>query len=193
MPRDFTAVNAYQIPMDRFIAAWNLEPAELARLTDESIDHFLALLARADAAAVVFVPDDPAADDGAAADPTERGLAWTVGHNVVHATASGEEYAAVAASLARGVEFHGRPRSETPWRGVTTVAQCRQRLEESRRIHLASLRMWPDAPDLAKGYAPWRQSGWVNAQGIFAWGLAHDQCHHQQVARVLERARVARS
>jgi DinB family protein len=189
--RDFTPVNTYAVPMARFIEAWNPTPDELARLTDASIDRFLALLAAADDAAVVFVPDDPDADDGAAGDPAERGLAWTIAHNIVHATASGEEYAAVAADLARGVDFHGRPRFETPWRAVTSVEQCRQRLEESRRIRKASLLMWPDRPDLRRGYAPWRQSGWVNAQGIFVWGLAHDQSHHAQIARILGQARAA--
>jgi hypothetical protein len=107
---------------------------------------------------------------------------------VVHATASGEEYAAVAAELARGIEFHGRPRYETPWQMVTTVAQCRQRLEESRRMRLASLRMWPDLPDLRKGYTPWKQSGWVNAQGIFTWGLVHDQGRRAQIAKIIHQA-----
>jgi hypothetical protein len=51
--------------------------------------------------------------------------------------------------------------------------------------------MWPDEPDLERGYCPWRQSGWVNAQGIFAWGLAHDQAHHAQIGRILDQARSA--
>jgi len=191
MPPDFSPVNTYQVPMDRFIADWNPPPSALARLTEESIDAFLDLLAGATDADVVFVPDDPRADDAAAADPADRGLAWTVAHNVAHATASGEEYALVAAELARGVDFHGRPRFETPWQRLTTVEQCRRRLAESRRIRLASLHLWPDEPDLAKGYAPWRQSGWVNAQGIFAWGLAHDQSHLGQIGRILEQARAA--
>ena len=189
---DFAPVNSYAVPMDRFVREWNPTPDEFARLTDESIDRFLALLTDAVDADVVFVPVDPDADDAAAADPADRGLAWTVAHNIVHATASGEEYAAVAAELARGVEFHGRPRFETPWQTVTTVARCRQRLEESRRMRLASLRLWPDRPDLGKGYAPWKASGWVNAQGIFAWGLAHDQSHHRQVATILAQAHAAR-
>jgi hypothetical protein len=138
---------------------------------------------------VVFVPEDPDARDDAAAYPADRDRAWTVAHNVVHATASGEEYAAAAAGLARGIEYHGRPRYETPWQRVTTVAACRQRLEESRRIRLASLRMWPDRPDLDKGYTPWKRSGWVNAQGIFAWGLAHDQSHRAQIAKILRQVR----
>jgi len=186
--RDFTAVNAYAIPMDRFARKWNPNPAELARETEASVAGFLALLADATDADIVAVPDDPAAVD-AAADPADRGLAWTIAHNVVHATASAEEYAVVAADLARGVEFHGRPRYETPWRAITTVAGCRQRLAESRRIRLASLQMWPDAPDLGKGYAPWRESGWVNAQGIFAWGLAHDENHRRQIAGILAQIR----
>ena len=53
------------------------------------------------------------------------------------------------ADLARGVAFHGRSRSEVPWETVTTIAQCRARLEESRRMRLASLDMWPDQPYLA--------------------------------------------
>lgn len=190
---DFAPVNAYAIPMDRFVAAWNPAPEELARLTEESVDRFLGLLAEAADADIVFVPDDPEAADAAAADPNDRGLAWTIAHNVVHATASGEEYAAVAAGLARGVPFHGRPRYETPWRAVTTVAHCRDRLNESRRIRLASLRMWPNVPNLSMGYAPWKQSGWVNAQGIFAWGLAHDQSHRAQVAQILRQATRSRS
>jgi hypothetical protein len=190
--RDFTPVNTNAVPMARFIDDWNPAPDELARLTDASIDRFLALLATASDADIDFVPDDPEADDGAAADSADRGLAWTVAHNIVHATASGDEYAAVAADLARGVDFHGRPRFETPWQSVTTVEQCRRRLEESRRIRLASLRMWPNRPDLSRGYAPWRRSGWVNAQGIFVWGLAHDQGHHAQVERILQQAHAAR-
>ena len=186
---DFALVNAYAVPMDRFVREWDPTPEVLARLTDESVDAFLALLAGCSDADVVFVPDDPDAHDPAAVDPTDQALAWTIAHNVVHATASAEEYAAVAADLARGVEFHGRPRAETPWQTVTTVVQARQRLEESRRIRLASLRMWPDRPDLTKGYAPRRQSGWVNALGIFAWDLAHDQSHHRQIARILAQLR----
>jgi len=188
---DFAPVNAYDIPMDRFVQEWNPTTDELARLTDASIAAFLALLTDASDADVVFVPDDPAASDTAAANPGKRVLAWTVAHNVVHATASGEEYATVAAELARGISFHGRPRFETAWQAVTTVAHCRDRLEESRRIRLASLRMWPDAPNLDTGYAPWQQSGWVNAQGIFAWGLAHDQSHLTQVSNILAQAEAA--
>lgn len=183
---DFAAVRSYTLPMERFIEEWNPDREALARHTNASIDRFLELLDGLSDEEVTFVPDDPDAADHAAADPTDLALAWTIAHVIVHATASGDEYSSTAAELARGVDFHGRTRYETPWQQVTTVAQCRQRLEESRRIRLASLQMWPDSPHLAKGYTPWKASGWVNAQGIFAWGLSHDESHHEQVAQIRE-------
>ena len=189
MTMDFTPVLTYAVPMDQFIQDWNPAVAQLADLTNASIDGFHAMLRDLSDTDVVFVPTDPDARDDAAADPADRDLAWTIAHNVVHATASGEEYAAVAAELARGIDFHGRPRFETPWQAVTTVAQCRQRLEESRRIRLASLQMWPDRSDLRKGYTPCKASGWVNAQGIFAWGLVHDRGHRAQIAKILRQVR----
>jgi uncharacterized damage-inducible protein DinB len=188
VPIDLTPVLTYTVLMDRFIDEWNPTVDELARLTNDSIDGFLTLLRDLGDDDVTFVPVDPDARDDAATDPADRALAWTIAHNVVHATASGEEYAAVATELTRGVEFHGRPRYETPWETVTTIAQCRQRLEESRRLRLASLQMWPDRPDLRKGYTPWKASGWVNAQGIFAWGLVHDQGHRAQIAKIVRQA-----
>ena len=189
--RDFSPVNRYVVPMDRFMQEWQPTPAELSALTDASIDHFLKLLEGATDTNVVFVPDDPDALDLAAVNRADRELAWTVAHNIVHATASAEEYATIAAELARGVDFHGRSRFESPWQSVHTVAECRQRLEESRRIRQAALRLWPDRPDLERGYTPWKASGWVNAQGIFAWGLAHDQSHHAQIERTLRQASAA--
>lgn len=186
MQLDFTPVRARTLTMTDFAAELSLE--QLRLLTEASVDRMLALLDTAADADVVFVPDDPEASDDAAADPADRGLAWTLGHNVVHATASGEEYAAVATELARGVPFHGRPRYETPWERITTVAQCRQRLEESRRIRVASLGMWPDEPHLENGYEAWSTSGWVNAKGIFVWGLAHDADHERQMRKILGQA-----
>lgn len=181
---DFTSVRTRTVTMNDFAASLSLE--QLRLLTEASVERMLALLAVATNADVVFVPDDPEATDDAAADPSDRGLAWTLGHNVVHATASADEYAAVATELARGVPFHGRPRYETPWESITTIAQCRQRLEESRRIRVASLGMWPDEPHLENGYIAWGTSGWVNAKGIFVWGLAHDADHEGQMRKILD-------
>ncbi|HYF65509.1 MAG TPA: hypothetical protein VD886_21965, partial [Herpetosiphonaceae bacterium] len=76
---------------------------DLYATTNELADRILALLEGASDADMVFVPDDPQANDpGASAD--EREMAWTFGHVVVHLTAGVEEGAMLALSLARGVE-----------------------------------------------------------------------------------------
>ncbi len=154
---DFTPIKRGERAMNDLAAGLSLD--DLRRLTEESVAGFEALLDGLDDADVTFVPDDPDANDPYAEDPADRRLPWTLAHVVVHATASAEEYAAVASELARGVPFHGRPRYETPWQMVTTVAQCRQRLAESRRIRLASLGMWPDEPHLGNGVVYWDGSG----------------------------------
>src|SRR6266567_4077495 len=83
--------------------AAELSKADLYRLTDEMIDAQLAIIADAIDADVAFVPLDPQAND-TFGKPEEAQLAWTLGHVVVHATASSEESAALALTLARGVE-----------------------------------------------------------------------------------------
>jgi hypothetical protein len=110
----------------------------------------------------------------------------------VHTTASAEESAALAAELARGVEFHGRSRYETPWETVTTIAQCRHRLEESRRMRLMSLEMWPDQPHLDNVYEPWPGASEVNPIGRFVLGLMHDDAHLDQIAKIVRQAKAAR-
>ena len=171
--------------------AADLSVDDLRVLTQESIAALETLLKGMEDTDVRFVPADPEAADAAAADLGDRYLPWTIGHNIVHMTASAEEYAATATELARGVPFHARPRYETPWQTITTVDQCRQRLLESRRIRLASLDMWPDEPHLDTGYIAWDTSGLVNATGIFVWGLAHDADHLQQMAKILDQAKSA--
>ncbi len=183
---DFTPVNRYDVPMEVFAASLTIE--ELRDLTHASVTTMLVLLDTATDVDVQFVPADPDARDPYATDRANHNLAWTIGHNIVHATASAEEYAAVAAELARGVEFHGRPRYEVPWQQVTTVEQCRHRLKESLRMRVASLDMWPDQPHLSLGYMPWKQAGFCNAKAIFTWGLAHDASHIQQIRSILQQA-----
>ncbi len=186
---DFTPVRTKVRTMNQLAA--DLTHDELRRLTEESVDRMLELLTGGDDVKVTFVPHDPDAHDAAADETADVDLAWTLGHVIVHTTASAEEYAAMATELARGVPFHGRPRYETPWQTITTFAQCRQRLLESRRIRMASLDMWPDEPHLDNGYVAWDTSGWVNAKGIFVWGLAHDADHLRQMTKILGQAKSA--
>lgn len=179
---DFTPVHERKVTMHEFTE--HLTPADLRALTEESIASLLDVLEGCTDEEIVFVPEDPDANDPYASDPGDGNLAWTIGHMVVHACASGEEYAFISAELARAVEYHGRSRIEVPWQLVKTVDQCRAKIRESRRMRLAALEVWPDRPDLGNGYQPWRETDWVNCVGIFAWGIAHDQEHRGWIEKI---------
>ena len=140
---------------------------------------------------VTFVPVDPGANDEFAADAAEVTLAWTLGHVIVHLTASAEEAAFIAAELARGVVREGRSRYETPWPTVTTAAGARARLNESRRMMLATLAVWPDEPHL--DVTIWGPSGPRNAIARFLGGLSHAESHLDQISEIVRQARAARN
>jgi hypothetical protein len=102
-----------------------LGAAELRRQTDEMIDTIRELIAECTDSDVVFLPIDPDAYDSAAATAEEVSISWTLGHVIVHVTASSEEAAFQAAELARGVRYRRlRSRYEVPWQSVTTIEQC---------------------------------------------------------------------
>jgi len=168
-----------------------LTSADLCALTNQMIDRQLALIAGCDDAAVIFVPDDPQADDPYAAEPTEAKLAWTLGHVIVHVTATSEETAFIAAEMARGVVREGRSRYETPWETVTTIAQCRARLEESRRLRLATLDVWPNPPHLDVTIPYRRLPEPVNPIGRFVMGLLHDADHLGQIEDIVRQTQTA--
>ena len=69
---------------------------DLARLTNEMCDRQLDLIRPAEDPDVTFMPEDPEADDPFASSPDQEHIAWTLGHVIVHATASSEEAAAHA-------------------------------------------------------------------------------------------------
>ena len=72
----------------------SLTVADLRALTEEMIDRQLSLIEGIEDRDVILVPDDPEANDTFAARQEDVGLAWTLGHVVVHTTASSEESAA---------------------------------------------------------------------------------------------------
>ena len=188
---DSTTKQTYQLDLIEY--ASELNPDDLARLTNEMIDQMLAMIAGCTDADVVFVPDDPGAYDEYAETADDVDLAWTLGHVIVHTTASAEEAAFLAAELARGVPMRvRRSRWEVPWQSVTTLAQCRQRLEESRRMRLASLQMWPDNPDLENNYIYRETNVPIDARTRFMFGLTHDESHVGQIAEIVRQAREAR-
>lgn len=172
----------------------NLSRDDLRQHTNEMIDHMLGLISECIDADVTFVPTDPEADDKFAINPAEINLSWTLAHVVVHVTASSEEAAFVAAELARGVPYRGgRSRFEVPWRNVTTIAQCRERLEESRRMRLASLDVWPDSPHLENTFTSERYPEPINAAMRFVMGLQHDDAHLEQIKKMVAQAKAARN
>lgn len=187
---DFQAVREGKISFTELVA--NLTPGDLRDLTNEMIDIILDLSVACIDADVTFEPVDPAADDPYAKIPEELHMPWTLGHVIVHTTASAEEAAAIAAELARGVEFHGRSRSEVPWWEMHTIEGCRQRLEESRCMRLASLDMWPGEPNLENQCEAWKDGPRVNAIGRFVLGLMHDESHLGQIREIVRQAWSAR-
>ena len=186
---DFEPVRTKKMTFNELVA--NLGVNDLRKLTHEMVDKMLALIASCSDADVVFTPIDPAANDSHAARPEDVNLAWNLGHVIVHTTASSEEAAAVAAELARGVPYHGRSRSEIPWQTITRIAMCRQRLEESCRMRLASLDMWPDQPYLENLVEMWGGMAPTNAKGRFVTGLMHDDSHLGQIAEIVRQAKHA--
>lgn len=188
---DFLAVREKRMTLNQLIAG--LTTADLRRYTDEMIDDMLAVLQEAEDGDVTFQPVDPTANDRYATNPDELAMPWTLGHVVVHATASSEESAALSSLLARGLEIKERSRYEVPWQEVTTVAQLRARLQESRRMRLAFLDSWPKDAHLGNLYQPpWPGAEPVNAIGRFAFGLMHDFPHLEQMREVMLQAKSAR-
>jgi hypothetical protein len=173
--------------------AAGLTRADLARLTEEMCDLQLEAIRDAVDSDVVVVPEDPDADDTFAARPEDVKLSWTLGHVVVHITASSEEAAALALVLARGLPVGGRSRYEVPWQEVRTADYIRGRIEESRRMRLAMLAAWPEAPHLDNFYSAYEGRPPMNALGRFVSGLAHDASHLEQLRKIMGQARERRA
>lgn len=187
---DYRALKEKEISFEEFVSYATRE--DLIADTNEMFDFILDRIASCDDADVVFQPVDPTANDQYAINAAETNMAWRLGHVIVHLTASLEEAASIAQELARGVEWHGRSRYETPWREVTTIAQCRQRLHESRRIALASLEMWPDAPHLGNYYQASPDRPRINPIGRYVNGLRHTYDHLGQVEEIVAQAQAAK-
>jgi hypothetical protein len=187
---NFEAFHNGEITFPELVAG--LTRDDLRALTEEMIDTILEQIAGCVDADVTFEPVDPQANDPYASTPEELRMPWTLGHVIVHTTASAEEAAAIGAELARGVLPHGRSRYEVHWTEMRTIADCRGRLEESRRMRLASLGMWLDAAHLENEYQAWTDGPVVNAIGRFVLGLMHEGSHLAQIGDIVRQARAAR-
>ncbi len=171
--------------------ARGLSKADLARELNEMYDRFQEAMRDATDADVAFQPVDPNAHDPYA-EGGDDNQAWTLGHVVVHFTASMEESATLSAELARGVEYHGRSRWEVAWEDVKTIEFCHSRVEESRRMALGALEMWPQEPNLENSYIPYSSAGSYNCVARFLGGLAHAFDHLGQVEDIVKQAKAAR-
>lgn len=184
---DFTPLREKKTTLSKM--AQEFTPAGLRAATESVYAHILEQLAACDDRDVLFEPEDPDAIDPYTNNPDELRVAWTLAHVIVHLNASNEESAALAAELARGVEFHGRSRYEVPWQSVQTISQLRALTQESRRMLLASLEMWPDEPHYETQYSPWAGAGLVDARGRYLLGLKHTDDHLAQIAEIIRQSK----
>jgi hypothetical protein len=183
---DFQPVREKKITLQDLVK--DLTKVDLRRELNAMYDEVLRLIADCSDADVTFEPVDEKADDPYAV-RGEESIAWTLGHVIVHLTASMEESAAIASELARGVTYHGRSRSEVPWRDATTIEFCHARLAESRRMCLASLEMWPDEPHMENTYSPAEGAVPHTAVSRLASGLRHASDHLGQIAEIVRQAK----
>lgn len=194
MPVNFAPLLRNEVKAIEF--AKNLTVDDLRIATNASIDLMLDMIKDLDDAAMTFDPVDLLANDPYAA-PGEEHIGWSIAHLIAHVTASSEEGAAYSSILARGIVYPAAPRLryETPWRDIKTKKQCIQRLEESRRMRLACLDMWPDTPhlDVLRELSPRyiENNGEINAPAAFLGGLKHELGHHDQIREVVRQVRAA--
>lgn len=194
MPINFAPLLRNEIKIIEFAKTLTIDDLRIA--TNASIDLILDLIKDLDDAGVTFDPVDPLANDPHAA-PGEEHIGWSIAHLIAHVTASSEEWAAYSSILARGIVYPAAPRLryETPWREIKTKKQCIQRLEESRRMRLACLDMWPDVPhlDVLREVSPRfiEINGEINAPAGFLFGLKHEVGHHDQIREVVRQVRAA--
>lgn len=184
---DFTPIRKKKTTWERFAKQFSKQ--DLVNQTHEITDKVLDLIANCTDDDVVFNPTDPNAHDPYAENPEDEDLAWNLGHVIVHITASSEEAAFIAAELARGVQVEPRrSRWEVPWEEVTSIEQCRRYLEESRRMLLASLEMWPDDPHLENYYeSPMGTK--VTPVLRFLYGQSHADSHLGQIEDIVKQAK----
>lgn len=177
---DFVAVVEDRLPYAKLRHRFDRD--DLAGLTDAMFDDLERAVADVADAEIGFVPRDPTPDDPDAA-------GWTIGHVVTHLTATFEESAAHAATLARGVDVSGPARAEVAWETMTTAALARHRLTESRRMCQSYLAAWPDEPNLDLTMTRVPRFGPMDAVGRHLLGIVHAAVHLPHLRDIRRQAR----
>ena len=196
MPIDFTPVQNREVKIIDWAAQFS--QADIREAANASIDFMLDIIADLTDADVTFIPFDAEAHDSHA--PAElQNIGWSVGHLILHVTASTEEYASVAAILARGIAYPPEPRLrvEADWQtAARTVDECRQRIVESGRMRNAFLDSFPDQPNTD---TRWERSekfieifGEMNYKAAVMMGLSHEYGHRAQFLDAKTQAVAAR-
>ena len=191
---DFSPIRNGDVPMFEFAAHYTVN--DLRRVTDAYFDALLDIIDQSSDDDIAFAPSDPDADDPYAK-PGEEHIGWSLGHLVVHTTATLEEGAAYSSILARGLPYPREPRLryETPWETMVTQDAALRRLAESRRICHGYLSTWPDTPfldtfrDLSERFV--ERHGPQNAPAAFLMSLKHMDDHMEQFQDVCRQARAA--
>ncbi len=155
---------------------------DLYKATDDLFDTVESIISGVTDMGATFVPHDPELKD-----PNEE--AYTLGHVIVHLTATLEETASIGSVLARGIAFDGRLRNEVPWQTIHNAQQVHARLRESRRMCRAYLDAWPDAPHLDVTVTRIPYFGPMNAVGTHALGIMHGQSHLEQLREIMRQSK----
>lgn len=196
MTVDFTPIQKREAKIMAWAAPFSLDDIRAA--ANHGIDFMLNILDGLMDTDVTFLPEDPEANDPYA--PAElQNIGWSIGHLVLHVTASTEEYTSTAAVVARGINYPREPRLryEADWQvACQTVEECRQRILESKRMRNAALDSFPDQPNPD---SRWERSekfieifGELDAKGAYLMGLSHEYGHHAQFLEVKRQALAAR-
>lgn len=186
---DFGAV--YRDEISLYNLSKRFTSSDLRRYLDAYVEATQSIVHSVKPAQLFVIPNDPVADDDGAENKEDRHAGWSMAHQVLHATATAEENAAVSSLLARGISMIGRVRYEGSWRKVTTVDQVTARVAECRRICLAYLDTWPESPHLEtlRMYPENPNPVMVNAPTAFVNGLLHWHGHIAQLAQVADQER----
>ncbi len=192
MPIDFAPLHQNQVNLYEFSQPFSLD--DFREAINASIDTLVDMINQTTDEQIVHLPIDPDANDPhATAD--EQKIGWSLGHLVLHVTASSEEGASWSSILARGIAFGNRMRHEESWHThCRTRAACLHRLEESRRMRLAYLDAWPDTPHLDVFWEADPTSflyQLINAKSAIMLGLSHEMVHHNQFREALRQAQAA--
>lgn len=155
---------------------------DLYKATEEFFDTIDSIVTGVTDMGATFVPHDPDLKDA-------NEEAYTLGHVIVHLTATLEEASSIGSVLARGIAFEGRLRNEVPWQTIRTAQQVHARLRESRRMCKAYLDSWPDGPHLDVTIIRIPSFGPMNVVAMHALGILHGEGHVEQLREIMRQSK----